>query len=534
VPDVSRLHCEIEVDADGRVTVTDLGSRNGTDVNGLRLTGPVQVGPTDVVCAAGRVPFRLLPTASLGPVAYPNPAREAGPGGTLPFNRAPRLAAPPAAGPVKLPEPPRRNEGQPLRISTLLGPLVLAGVMVLLLKNPTYALIAIFSPVIMLGTVIEDRTRGRGGLRRKKREYAARLAETRARIAALHRDEEDRLHTRFPDPAELCYRASAPGLRLWERRRDAADFLRVSAGLADLRWTPPVERGRGDQEPDAALTSALAAAERLTQVPSAVDLSAGGVLGLEGERTAALAAARSLLCQAVTGSGPADVAVAVFADEDRIADWDWTKWLPHGAGSRSGSERLVAVGAEDCETLARTLLAEFGGATGAGSQPSSEGAAMPVLLVVVDGASLLEGRPCLLRDLLGGRAGGVSGIVLTRRLPALCTEVLSVTGDGSGRLRRVATGEQIEDILVGGMTRQRARALARALARFEDPELGTEGADCRTASACCRCSNWPVRSTRRSPSVGGPPRAACGCAPCSGSANASCSRSTSTTTVRTA
>lgn len=46
--DVSRLHCEIEVGEDGRVTVADLGSRNGTDVNGVRLTGPAQIGRAHV------------------------------------------------------------------------------------------------------------------------------------------------------------------------------------------------------------------------------------------------------------------------------------------------------------------------------------------------------------------------------------------------------------------------------------------------------------------------------------------------------
>ncbi len=359
--DVSRLHCEIEVTEDGQVTVADLGSSNGTDLNGARLTTPVEVLPDDVVCAAGRVPFRVVPADALGPVQYGNPAREAGPGGTLPFNRAPRVAAPPAAPPIRLPEPPRRTDGQPLRVTALVLPLAMAGVMVLVLKDIAYALIALFSPLIMIGTMLEDRTRGRSGLRRGKREYAARMVEACDELAARREERIVRLHADFPDPAELCYRATAPGLRLWERRRGAADFLKVSAGLADERWSPPVDRGRrSEQELDPALIEAINAAARLTQVPVAVDLAGGGVLGLEGERAAILAAARSMLCQAVAQSGPADVTVALFADEDRIADWDWTKWLPHGADPRSGSGRYVAVGAGQSEALARNLLAEFG------------------------------------------------------------------------------------------------------------------------------------------------------------------------------
>ncbi|MFL6117517.1 MAG: FtsK/SpoIIIE domain-containing protein [Catenulispora sp.] len=480
-PDISRLHCEIDVTRDGRVSVRDLGSRNGTDLNGERLAGPTVIGAEDLVCAAGRVPFRVLPVAALGPVQYVNAAREAGAGGTLPFNRAPRVAAPAEAPPVRLPQPPRRTEAQPLRITTIVAPIVLAGVMVLVLKNFAYALIALFSPVIMIGTQVEDRARGRSGLRRGRREYAACLTEVYDELQDRRADAEARRHTEFPDPAEVLYRAVEPGLQLWERRSGATDFLCLSAGLADQRWTPPVDAGRRhDQEPDPVLADAVAEASQLFQVPVPVTLAGGGVLGLEGDRAATLAAARSLLCQAVAGSGPADLALAVFADPDRVADWDWTKWLPHGADPRSGSSRYVAVGADRCETMARSLLAELGEANAAGSFGSragdSGGSGTPTLLIVVDGAMLLEGRPCALRDLLAGQAGPVAGIVLTRRLPALCTEVLSVSPDGYGRVHRVASGERVDQVLVAGMARHRARTLARALARFEDPEVKAAGA----------------------------------------------------------
>jgi hypothetical protein len=48
----------------------------------------------------------------------------------------------------------------------------------------------------------------------------------------------------------------------------------------------------------------------LPKVPVIVDIAVGGVIGLEGDRGAALSAARALLCQAVVGSGPADLTVA--------------------------------------------------------------------------------------------------------------------------------------------------------------------------------------------------------------------------------
>ena len=36
-PTVSRFHCEVFIDRDGRAWVKDLGSRNGTRVNGIRV-----------------------------------------------------------------------------------------------------------------------------------------------------------------------------------------------------------------------------------------------------------------------------------------------------------------------------------------------------------------------------------------------------------------------------------------------------------------------------------------------------------------
>ncbi|WP_207931085.1 FHA domain-containing protein [Streptomyces sp. 8K308] len=45
-PDVSRVHCAVALDPGGRVTVTDLGSRNGTLLDGRQVTGgPVPMPP---------------------------------------------------------------------------------------------------------------------------------------------------------------------------------------------------------------------------------------------------------------------------------------------------------------------------------------------------------------------------------------------------------------------------------------------------------------------------------------------------------
>ncbi|WP_210580250.1 FHA domain-containing protein [Streptomyces sp. GESEQ-4] len=66
-PDVSRLHCAVTVAADGRVTVADLGSTNGTTLDGTRVTTrPVRFTP-GALLRIGESALRLAPAGGPGP-----------------------------------------------------------------------------------------------------------------------------------------------------------------------------------------------------------------------------------------------------------------------------------------------------------------------------------------------------------------------------------------------------------------------------------------------------------------------------------
>ncbi|MGD0240121.1 MAG: FtsK/SpoIIIE domain-containing protein [Streptosporangiaceae bacterium] len=468
--EVSREHCLLEVGPAGAVVLTDLGSRNGTDVNGVRVTGPVPVGPGDVIGLGGGVLLQVRPAASLPPPLGLDPVRAARPGGIVPFSRAPRPGLPPEEPPLRAPAAPRSGAKPTFSIAAILSPLAMAGALVVLTHSVGYAAIAGLSPVMVIANFAEERTRGKRSMRRSVRAFSDELEQFGRRLRARRAAEVACRRAATPDPAEMCFRAEGPAGTLWERRPHAPGFMQLTAGFATLPWPLPVQADELAPE----VEQEMAQAASLPQVPAVVDLG-GGVVGLAGDRAAALAVARSLLCQAVTGSGPADLAVLVCADEDRVAAWEWAKWLPHVAG-RGGGERMLARGAEQAEALARSLLA----AAPAGARDSAPGgagpAAGPLLLVVADGATLLEGRPCALRELLAGRAGPAAGIVLTDRLPALCTSTLAVRSDGLAELRRLSTAEVIPAVLATGVTEALARDLARRLARFEDPELRVEGA----------------------------------------------------------
>jgi pSer/pThr/pTyr-binding forkhead associated (FHA) protein len=57
-PLVSRIHCRLTAEAGGALVVEDLGSTNGTYVNGARVDGPTPVGSADTV-KVGRVEFEV-------------------------------------------------------------------------------------------------------------------------------------------------------------------------------------------------------------------------------------------------------------------------------------------------------------------------------------------------------------------------------------------------------------------------------------------------------------------------------------------
>jgi hypothetical protein len=67
-PDVSRLHCAVTVAPDGRVTVADLGSTNGTTLDGVRVTDrPVRLAP-GALLRLGESTLRLTPPGGVRPV----------------------------------------------------------------------------------------------------------------------------------------------------------------------------------------------------------------------------------------------------------------------------------------------------------------------------------------------------------------------------------------------------------------------------------------------------------------------------------
>ena len=481
---VSQRHAAVTRSAAGAVRVEDLDSHNGTWLAGTAVTGATDL-PAGVPLRVGALELELRPHDTSDRPRHLDPSRHTSAAGTIAFNRPPRTVAPPPAAQVTLPQPPRSGSGKgSLSVASIVAPLVIAGASFAIMKSPQYLLFAGLSPLMAIGNAIESRRRGRRTERSEKERFRRELRELDERLASSAVAERDRRRAAYPDPVEIMRRVTLPSTTLWERRPDHADYLQLRIGTGDVAWEPPVVERRGVPPADE-VAEALRAASRLERTVVPVELADGGVVGIVGDRDAALALARSLLCQIAVLHGPADVPTMVLTTPAAGADWDWAKWLPHTRGA-SGVDRMLS-SRPDLSTRMVEARLEAAGATNGRRRPSSASASGearspqgPTLLVVVDDEALTAGRRAPTRNLLRGDGGAVAGIVIAAsadRLPALCTAVITMDGpDGTAHLLLPKLGTRVDSLLACGLSDATARDCARTLACYEDPELDLVGA----------------------------------------------------------
>ena len=472
-PTLSQRHVELRRRGDGTIAVTDLGSRNGTWIDGVpvRQTATVQPG---ALLRLGATHARIvLDLPDDRPVAVDPLHRAAG--GLVPFNRPPRTALPPPPGTIEAPEAPTEpSRHLAFSVLSVAAPLVLGGVLALW-KGPQYALFMLLSPVMAVGNWLAARRQATKDRKTSSRAFAKALQHLESQLERAALAESARREEFLPDMAETLRRVALPSTQLWQRRPGHGDFLQLRAGIGDVSWPPPVSGSRGGLPDEVAELVARHAV--LRRVPVSADLS-GGVIGIVGERTMALALARSLVLQAAVHHGPADLGIVIGVSEPHVPDWDWAKWLPH-VRDPAGSTRMLAGDPAASGALLTELLERAKPAAGLGLQRRDEPGGRTHLLVL-DDVSLVEGRRAPARLLLRGQAGPAAGIVITEtadQLPAVCNTVITLRSDlGDADLYRPQEGGRVSDFVICGVAEGRARQAARTLARYEDPELELVGA----------------------------------------------------------
>jgi S-DNA-T family DNA segregation ATPase FtsK/SpoIIIE len=329
-------------------------------------------------------------------------------------------------------------------------------------------------------------------LKGERRDYLRYLGQVRRVVRASVDKQRASVLFTHPDPAKL-WALAMPGSveRLWERRSTHADFAEVRLGLGEqrlaLKLTPPQTKPVEDLEPlcASALRRFIKAYATVGDVPVAVYLRGFSRLSLHvqpleqdgpdgpGDEDAGRGMVRALVAQLAVFHAPDDLRIAVCAASDRMADWDWVKWLPHAAHptetDAAGPVRLVSDVWADLETLLDGVSGPDGSPLAerarfeAGATPGPE---EPFVVVVLDGGHVppnarLAGqgyRNLVVLDVTGRLPWTGEKTVL--RLWVAPDSMETVNRDRRGNHNRRPLGRPDQVSLI------RARALARLVSPY--------------------------------------------------------------------
>ena len=469
-PEVGRQHLDVDIAADWSATITPVDDELTVLVNDEPIVEARSLGPDDVVTIGStRLAFRPFVRSVDDRIDRL---------GQIEFHRTPYR--PPVVAPTEL-EPlssiPTAPEPRRFQVLAAVAPLAAGIIMFAFTGQPTFLVLTMLSPIMIVANWFEERRSGRHKHTKNLVRFRERLDTRRSELlAAVEAERVARLRA-APDLAELARRAELRTVDLWARGREAPDFLAVRVGLGTVATLldAPVERGGDDEFRDEALATADGTHE-LHNVPITLDVMAAGVVGLEGADRLVSGIASSMVVQASCLHSPEDLIIAAAVRTERPL-LHWLKWLPHvrSVTSPIGGSHIATDGEGADQLLSQLIeVAEFrtGGTTGQGDRR------WPWLLVVLD--SSLHPNPVLVSQLLDVcPEAGISVVWIAdhgSEVPRQATRIIEATlvdGEPRGRLWSTDPEVATQHITIDRIRADVAERAARSLAPVRDASSGS-------------------------------------------------------------
>lgn len=371
------------------------------------------------------------------------------------FNRPSRIlprTEPPA---VSLPgDRPAEQEQTPLPWLSAVVPVVMGVSMALLFGRVLMLMMAAASPLMVVGSFLTNRRLARRKGERTEADWRQEIKETEARIDALVR--EQRIQSWYDQPDMVVVRdiATKPLSRLWERRFDDPDALKVRVGVTQGDLHARFEGGgqKYRQEPHSAGVS-----------PEPVSIRLGdGPVGVAGASASARRLARAAVASLATLRSPRDLQMVVLCEAKDAPAWDWVKWLPH-----VHDELPIAAALGNSEDSRRERLRELGAVLDLRRRAFAEGVSVGShIVVVVDGARRYRQLPGMVDLLRHGHRHGIFIIAIdshSSRLPEEVETVIDIDATDPA-MGRVQSGAGFHPrVLLDGLSLTHAEELARGL-----------------------------------------------------------------------
>lgn len=462
---ISRRHVSVAPAADNSVVVTDVGSSNGTIVNGSLISGPTMVGDGDVITIGATEIVVQLASSLRRASARRND-------GLVAFSRPPRVAPEPIEREIRFPTPPEEVEARKIPLVATIAPLVLSGAMAYFV-GPIMLVFALVSPLMMLANRWEDKRSGKAGYERAMNQYAMDVEEAVSLTrSAYERSFARRVDTQ-PGVVDALARISTLDPRIWERRAEHPDFLTLRLGTSDQQSLLSITGGpsRDDERSFAVSANSFIDSVLVDRgAPHLVDLMSSPALGVVGRSSARTELSSWLVVQAAAQCSPNDLAICVVAPGS--PEWTWASWLPHTRmiPLDSSLSRSVAVDDDDSRALltriesimderSRRLQAKIGMESAADILPR-------LLVVIPDGSRVSEAS--MTQILANGDRLGVSAIVGAESRERMIGEVRQIADLASGELLEAKSGRSAEGISFEGLSRAQAENASRLIAPLRD------------------------------------------------------------------
>ncbi|MEV8568679.1 FtsK/SpoIIIE domain-containing protein [Streptomyces sp. NPDC051322] len=462
-PQLPPVAARVAIDVQGRAVLTaQPGAAHLDDVpvvgeQNWPLGGVARIGDSLLILDEAGEPDAHLSDTGEGGLAYNRPPR------LSPLRPRPRLV---------VPVPPSKSERARFQMIAALMPMAFGLAMYFVTKQIYMLMFCLMSPVMMLGQWLSDNREGKKKNKTSVKQYKKDVAAHEADLLKVAKEEQRRLRTGNPDPAEILLFATGPRRRLWERRLTDPDVLKLRIGVGSLPADIELVMGRGAQFDDEGPQP-----PRLADVPITLPFPELGVVGIAGDRPRTLATARWLAVQAAVLHSPRELGLVVLSSaRDAAAEWNWAHWIPHTA-PQQGQDCVALVGS-DSEAIARRVNELVNELTRRQAARENQGRMAgslspdPHILVVLDGARLLRRMPGVPQLLQEGPALGIFALCIDedeRLLPEECRAVVCWTAESPSRVRLLGSGlEAVGEVLADQVANDWCELLARSLAPVRD------------------------------------------------------------------
>lgn len=486
--EVSRRHAILRSCSEG-IEIEDLGSVNGTTI----IDGDaeyVRERPAIIrIARTGSAHIAIGTTTLRIESSPPTQAIAASPTVTR-YLPSPIVSPTFAPDPVELPSPPPKPKPPRFPLVAMAAPLLMGTVMFAVTKSAMSLIFIALSPLIMVGTWLDNFISGKRGLKADKAEYELNLAAAKQELDEGLKKEQEHRNSEAVRAIDLIRVPATLDSILWSRRPEHASFLSLTLGQAtlptrrEIALPPRADLSAEQWEKVRALYEEY---RSVPQVPLVERLHSCGNIGITGHESWLMSAARAAVVQLTSLHSPADLVITAFANESQAnGEWGWLKWLPHADSVYSplssphlvADERSSAALMLDLESLinarrkhsSRTVRTQMSDKT-TGSEPGSlySQEVLPAVIVLI----LNCGNVDISRLVSIAEEGPDVGIHCIwvdpsgQQIPAACRTVVTVDYS-SWHVGFVRQGVTVPLSSMDSVDLSDVRSFARAIARVSD------------------------------------------------------------------